>query len=199
LQSFAGFQLIKLHPDRTEQETFKVPRVFFSTPRTSLDRDRKFHYDLVHNHVAGTLALCEIDYGFCLGLNQKIINSDKSLWRFQSDDSGFAENALPLSFIVYAYGVGRRLSSSSGNDDNQDDPAVTLFNDHAQLRNAEEWLLLLDYTASKESDVRAQQITRREQIKELLISILEGVEDIRFDAGSGAYPRPKVEFKTFSG
>ena len=56
-----------------------------------------------------------------------------------------------------------------------------------------------DYAASKEFEAQIQQKTRLEQIKQLLIAILPDVEDIRFIAGTGPYPKPRVEFKSFSG
>lgn len=98
-----------------------------------------------------------------------------------------------------AYGAGRRLGRGLLSQAERDDPAGTLFDEHATLRNAEEWLLRLDYSSSKPSDVRQQQKERLEQVKQLLVSILPDVEDIRFTMPAGPNPTPRVEFETFSG
>jgi predicted ATP-binding protein involved in virulence len=77
-----------------------------------------------------------------------------------------------------------------------DDPTASLFSDKADLRNPEEWLLRLDYAAAKQSDIQDQQQRRLSQVKDLLLSILPEVEDIRLSSPSGSYPTPRVEFKT---
>jgi energy-coupling factor transporter ATP-binding protein EcfA2 len=130
-------------------------------------------------------------------LENSISNHGEYNWSLTGSRTSFTTSPSGLQF--YAYGAGRRLGGVSLRQNPPDDPVGTLFDENALLRNAEEWLLLLDYTASKESEVQAQQKTRREQVKQLLIAILPDVEDIRFDAGSGPYPKPRVEFKTFSG
>jgi predicted ATP-binding protein involved in virulence len=141
---------------------------------------------------------CEVRVNHTLGI--KGSSSDDSViaeWHFQPD--GSLEHSYISSLICYAYGAGRRLGSSSLTQANSDDPAGTLFDEHATLRNAEEWLLRLDYSSSKPSEIRAQQKERLEQVKQLLVSILPDVEDIRFTTPTGPNPTPRVEFQTFSG
>ncbi len=125
----------------------------------------------------------------------------KASWEFRSagDSTRIQFEESPPSLIFYAYGAGRRLGGVSLRQNSLDDPVGTLFDETALLRNAEEWLLQLDYAASKPSEIQAQQKKRLEQIKQLLIAILPDVEDIRFIAGAGPYPKPRVEFKSFSG
>jgi hypothetical protein len=96
--------------------------------------------------------------------------------------------------VSYGYGAGRRLGATSTSQPGNDDPIVSLFSDNVTLRNAEEWLLLLDYATSKSSDHRQKQ--RLQQIKDLLIEILPGVKDIRFNPSAGVFPKPCVEFHT---
>jgi predicted ATP-binding protein involved in virulence len=98
--------------------------------------------------------------------------------------------------ICYAYGAGRRLSSSSLSRPAEDDAARSLFHDDAELRNAEEWLLQLDYSASKESEIQQQQKKRIAQVKGLLKEILPEVEDIRFTEPTKERRSPIVEFQT---
>lgn len=98
-----------------------------------------------------------------------------------------------------AYGAGRRVGSIALDESGNDDPTATLFSDRGELRNAEEWLLQLDYGASKASAVQQQQKVRWKRVTELLIGILPDVEDIRCDAGQGTHPKPRAEFKTPDG
>jgi hypothetical protein len=111
-----------------------------------------------------------------------------------------AENEVPEGVIIgpecYGYGAGRRLGSASLSRPESDEATATLFSDKAELLNAEEWLLQTDYSASKPSEFRQRQRQRLEQVGRLLIEILPEVDNIRFDAGSGARPIPKVEFHT---
>ncbi len=99
----------------------------------------------------------------------------------------------------FAYGAGRRVGSISLDESGNDDPTATLFSDRGELRNAEEWLLQLDYGASKPSAVQQLQKVRWKRVTELLIGILPDVEDIRCDAGQGTHPKPRAEFKTPDG
>ena len=101
-----------------------------------------------------------------------------------------AVNSPPTTLVFYAYGAGRRLGSTSLTSDTTDNSIGTLFDEHATLRNAEEWLLRLDYSSSKPSEIRAEQKARLEQVKELLISILPDVADIRFTTPTGPNPTP---------
>src|SRR5205085_5403838 len=84
-----------------------------------------------------------------------------------------------------AYGAGRRMGSASLSEPEPDDPTATLLSDKADLRNPEEWLLRLDYAAAKPSDVQDQQRKRLAQVKELLLSVLPDVEDIRLTISRG--------------
>jgi hypothetical protein len=101
--------------------------------------------------------------------------------------------SLPL---CCAYGAGRRVGAALLSDSGPDDPTASLFSDKADLRNPEEWLLRLDYAASKPSDVQEQQRGRLAQVKELLLSVLPEVKDIRLTSSGGAQPTPRAEFKT---
>jgi energy-coupling factor transporter ATP-binding protein EcfA2 len=151
------------------------------------------------NSQANPEARCRAEFAIVPDLNTII--SQRHLfpctWAIRTDGLDTPHSLLQTPFI--GYGVGRRLGHPSLTHGSDADSVGTLFDEYALLRNAEEWLLLLDYTASKESEVQAQQKTRLEQIKQLLIAILPDVEDIRFIAGAGPYPKPRVEFKTFSG
>jgi len=96
-----------------------------------------------------------------------------------------------------AYGAGRRMETflPSGFPYGSD-PTESLFSEEADLRNPEEWLIRLDYAASKPSDSQDRQRTWLTQVKDLLLKILPEVEDIRLTSSSGPHPIPRVEFKT---
>jgi hypothetical protein len=95
-----------------------------------------------------------------------------------------------------AYGAGRRMGAAVFSDTGPDDPTASLFSDKEDLRNPEEWLLLLDYAAAKPSAFQAQQKRRLSQVKGLLLSILHEIEDIRFTNSGGTHPTARAEFKT---
>jgi predicted ATP-binding protein involved in virulence len=105
-------------------------------------------------------------------------------------------SVLPTCF---AYSVERRLSSPSINQQDPIDTADGLFLDTSSVRDAEGWLLGLDYSASKPSRVQRQQEKHLEMVKDVLVKVLPDVSEIRFNASSGVWPTPSVEFKTPDG
>ena len=109
---------------------------------------------------------------------------------------GTPSHSVPLR--RYGYGSSRRLSRVSLSRNENDDVAATLFSDDAVLRNAEEWLLQLDYAASKKSATQEQQKKRLAFVKKVLIDIMpkDEVTDIRFTVSSGTHPKASVEFQT---
>lgn len=97
--------------------------------------------------------------------------------------------------IVFGYGANRFMSNKSITD-NKTDNTDTLFDDDAKLINAEEWLLQLDYAASKESDIKTFAAKKREQVKETLIDLLPDIMDIRFSTPTKENLKSTVEFET---
>ena len=77
-----------------------------------------------------------------------------------------------------------------------DDPTASLFREETALRNPEEWLLQLEYTATKKSSSQKEARKRRDQVKNILIHTLPDVSDIRFPSPEDANERPRVEFET---
>ena len=99
------------------------------------------------------------------------------------------------SLQCYGYGASRFMSSHSLTESKFDN-SETLFNDDAKLVNAEEWLLQLDYAASKESEIKDFAERKRNQVKEILIGLLPDVEEIRFTTPTKENLKSSVEFKT---
>jgi hypothetical protein len=98
--------------------------------------------------------------------------------------------------VCYAYGASRRVSAIALGESEIDDPTSTLFSDKSSLRNAEEWLLQLDY-ASKSSKTQ-EQFEVLQHVKVLLLNVMPDDEltDIRFVSTGGTHPTARVEFKT---
>jgi hypothetical protein len=102
----------------------------------------------------------------------------------------------PEAPMCFGYGAGRGLGSGSASTSEIDDPAASLFVDGIKLRDAEDWLSKLDYSASKPSSIQTKQVERLNRVRRILIEILPEVADIRFTQPSDSSPNPRVEFKT---
>jgi hypothetical protein len=95
-----------------------------------------------------------------------------------------------------AYGAGRRMETVSLSGFESGDPTESLFSEDADLRNPEEWLMRLDYAASKPSEFQDKQRKWLTQVTDLLLKILPEVEDIRLTSSGGPHPTSRAEFKT---
>jgi predicted ATP-binding protein involved in virulence len=100
---------------------------------------------------------------------------------------------LPL---CCAYGAGRGLGTTGLSENANDDPTITLFTDGSGLRSAEEWLLRLDYAASKPSPVQERQQQRLAQVKGLLQDILPEIGGIECAPPTPSRSHARVEFDT---
>ena len=100
--------------------------------------------------------------------------------------------------LCFAYGPIRRMGAPALREPEEDDATATLFLDGAELRNAEQWLMILDYSAKTESPIQESQRGRLDRVKHLLLKVLpsDEVEDIRFSAPTVEQPTPRVEFRT---
>lgn len=98
--------------------------------------------------------------------------------------------------ICYGYGASRRLGRATVSGGEASDATESLFRSDVELVDAEEWLLRLDYSASKPSSIRARQQERRALAERLLIAVLPDIEAIRFSEPTKARPTPTIEFKS---
>jgi hypothetical protein len=102
----------------------------------------------------------------------------------------------PRPPVCYGYGAARRLGAGALVDLSSDDAVATLFSDRAELRNAEEWLLQLDYAWRKASGRTQERYKERlAQIEGLLSDILPEVEGTRFTTVGEVRPTSRVEFQ----
>jgi hypothetical protein len=84
------------------------------------------------------------------------------------------------ALVCYGYGATRRMGGVALAPTWEPGPVDSLFFEEVPLRNAEEWLLQVDYAASKQ---RSESRRRLERVKKLLLGVLPGdVTDIRFRA-----------------
>ncbi len=110
--------------------------------------------------------------------------------------SASASGDTSSTIECFGYGPARRLSPSTVVESEVEDPCASLFADDADLRNPEEWLLRLDYSASKQSDVRAQQRRRLTRVKRILCDLLPDVRQIRITEPTEKTPTPSAQFQT---
>lgn len=97
--------------------------------------------------------------------------------------------------ICFGYGATRKMGINSLT--NLSGPtSESLFNDDFSLINAEEWLLQLDYAASKDSDIKAFAIKKRDQVKQMLINLLPDIANIRFSVPTRKNLISTIEFQT---
>ncbi len=101
-----------------------------------------------------------------------------------------------LELDCYAYGANRKMGAGTLADSDDDSRILSLFDENAELRNAEEWLLRTDYAASKKSTVQAEAKSRTKLIRTVLIDFLPDVDDIRFSTPKNVHAGPRVEFHT---
>lgn len=103
------------------------------------------------------------------------------------------------NYMVFAcYGSGRRLATL--NDYISDwRESVGLFLDDYPLADPSDWLLRLDYSATKSGQPRAQVRHYAERVNEALIDLLPDVSDIRFVVGEAPKYQSRVEFCTPDG
>ncbi len=187
LQLLAGFELIadETGPDRSDMgviRAFSLPHIhrlpqFARTPTT-----------------ASTVV--EIALAVELGSYLSREHIKKKAWT-NNQPAAHATDPPRLheTPTCHGYGAARRLGAHLLNE--ADDRSASLFDQNQTLRDAESWLLRLDYSAHLVSaSAKARQRDRLERVKLLLIDILPDVEGLRFQTTAGIYPTPRVEFDT---
>ncbi len=138
----------------------------------------------------------EVQYKAGLDVDQK----GEAISGLTSDGKRVSQDIPHSPIFCVGYGASRRIGAGSL-DVAKDNPFASLFDDDAPLRNAEEWLILADYAANKESSaakkIRAEAELSR--VKEALIALLPDVQDIRVELNMRPGGVPRVEAKTHDG
>ena len=148
------------------------------------------------------------EFEHSMGIATTILHGSKLSSRTQSYDQfdlGLVGSTGAKAFDVqntlvrntcFGYGATRRMGTSVLSDSKEDDPTASLFSDEAVLRNSEEWLLRLDYTAGKRSKKNIDAYRQLEDVKDVLIDILPDVLDIEFTEPKDSADTPSVQFMT---
>ncbi len=141
------------------------------------------------------------DHTLTGGGKGKIIEDFYFRGTYGNRNSNLKEASKIGGLVCYSYGALRRMGTGSFEDKARYDyHGISLFDDNASLLNAEQWLLKLDYSASKPSDIREACKEKLDQFKDLFISFLPGVTDIDFRMSGGEDQiSPQVLFKTSYG
>ncbi|MCP4221077.1 MAG: AAA family ATPase [bacterium] len=106
--------------------------------------------------------------------------------------SSYDERFDHMNFVCYGYGAARRMSASKIPTDIMEFTTRSLYDDDAVLRHAEEWLLMLDYIASKDE----KNLIYKEQVEEIILNLLPDVSEIDYRLSKHV---SNVIFKTPSG
>lgn len=98
--------------------------------------------------------------------------------------------------ICYGYGAGRTTGNSAlGERQNLDDSCRSLFDDRADLLNAEEWFLQADYRIKSDADILTGHNFKL--LREALIEVLDEVKDLRVSpVGIDGNPQQGLELLT---
>ena len=86
---------------------------------------------------------------------------------------GYEEQILP-NLAIFGYGAARRPGTLKLDPGDRSDPLTSLFQDSAELYDAEDILLKLDHRAAKPGE--QQDIERLRRVKEVLATVLPGIE-----------------------
>jgi AAA15 family ATPase/GTPase len=101
---------------------------------------------------------------------------------------------------IFGYGANRIMDNMRGSPSGTFGAnSETLFYDDSKLINAEEWLLDLDYAASKESKIKEFAEKKRDQVKQILRGLLPDILDIQFTTPTKENLSSTIEFKTAYG
>jgi predicted ATP-binding protein involved in virulence len=86
----------------------------------------------------------------------------------------------PEQLICYGYGAGRTVGNSTLiNTPTELDTCNSLFDDRADLLNAEEWFLQMDYSSYREQGGAGKAAMNLERVRQALLLVLLDVSDIQ--------------------
>lgn len=184
LQLLAGSMIISFGFEG--DENVPGPRIFAQSNDPVIRRSQDSPADW-------TVTTCKSDS--LLSIPAEVENSHCSIG---AKSSSYDSESKGVDQLIWCcgYGATRRLGAPSLLEKVVDDPVRSLYSDRAELRNPEEWLLQLDYSASKPSEIQAQLIERRASITELLCKILPEISEVRWTTPGERSVNPHIEFRT---
>ncbi len=119
----------------------------------------------------------------------------KVSFRNHTKEIGLHKDSRLKELKCFGYGANRKMGISSLAN-SIELSSESLFDDDSRLVNAEEWLLQLDYAASKDSDLKNFATNKRNQVRQILIDLLPDIKDIRFTNPTRKNLKSSVEFET---
>ncbi|MCB0521711.1 MAG: AAA family ATPase [Lewinellaceae bacterium] len=157
-----------------------------------------FRRDLNHD----ALIASEFENIFKVGLSERINKKGKVIFSTieKTDATGYdsrdeSENLqaqIPTKIVCFGYGASRHISVSSMTESKSNFRAMTLFNENTPLLNAEEWLVEIDYRATKSEN--GHYAERQQKVIAILKKLFRGeVHDFKIDLEG---KRPKAKFLT---
>jgi predicted ATP-binding protein involved in virulence len=93
---------------------------------------------------------------------------------------GSAFRQVHIGLLCYGYGASRTVGNSTlAINSDSVDTCVSLFDDHADLLNPEEWFLQMEYSSLKQDEQAKKSL---EQVRQVLLQVLPDVTDIRISS-----------------
>jgi predicted ATPase len=119
-------------------------------------------------------------------------STEKHLYNYISAYSSIPDKLIGLS--GFGYGAGRATGRSTlGDISESQDNCYSLFNDHADLLNPEEWFLQADYRLKSNDSKITQQNFKL--LRDALIKVLDEVTDLKVTpAEAGGNPEQGLQF-----
>jgi len=108
----------------------------------------------------------------------RLVGKNGQLQEWELTTNTFPKGLKDLGLLeppIFAYGAARRMGLANLERGELSDPLASLFSTAAELYDAEEILLNLDYLAAKREEASYKQ--RLQKVKELLATILPDVKD----------------------
>ncbi len=194
LQCLAGLEPLDLSQGRRDEPVIIAKAILLPDP-FMISEYVRFHAD------GNARIAVEICWGRKIDQNKGNFRiSELTVQKLAGHSGGFASTSdgsyEVLDLDCYAYGAARNMGAGTLADSDDDSRTLSLFDENAELRNAEEWLLRTDYAASKRSAIRTEARSRAKLIRSVLIELLPDVDDIRFPPPEDVDAGPRVEFHT---
>ncbi|WP_177222901.1 AAA family ATPase [Chitinophaga sp. YR627] len=191
LQALASFEMYESFDDKGE--------LSIRLKRSELDKNmRKYGGEIAVKLFDDSLSDFNQQPRFTLRKDYTVVpvklpdgNTRNAVVWLQKVDSSFADK-----WMVFSYGANRIMGRGALADDFLSKNATTLFDDHEALINAEEWLLQLDYAASRDSGIKELAMKKRAEVISTLIELLPDIDDIIFSEPTKDQLVPELLFHT---
>lgn len=112
--------------------------------------------------------------------------------QLDSRERNKTEEAYSKSFLLFAYGASRHISTKGISVEN-DFSAQTIFDDNATLMNAEEWIIQSEYKAKKEERNKKYKTYHQKVLSIIKTLLKDEIYDIKIEIINDT---PKVLFET---